>query len=274
VQITEYNVQPLAGIGKKDRALLSVVLRELSGIITVADTAILLGLSRSATAKLLGRWTKNGWLSRIRQGVYVPVPLESRTSDVTLDDPWVVAYELFKPGYIGGWSAAGYWDLTEQIFRTIVVFTTQRPRTRQQRIQYTDILIRTIQSEALFGLKPVWRGNSKIELSDPTRTVLDMLSNPAHGGGIRTTSEVLSNYMKSDKKDLGLLLSYAEILHNGAVYKRLGFILERQSPEEEHAIAICRSRLTAGNVKLDPNLPADKLVTRWRLWVPSQWIGE
>ena len=44
-----------------------------------------------------------------------------------LEDPWVIAAQLYGPCYIGGWSAAEYWDLTEQIFRTVVVMTMHRP---------------------------------------------------------------------------------------------------------------------------------------------------
>jgi len=43
----------------------------------------------------------------------VSVPLESRTADVPLEDPWLIAERLFAPCYIGGWSAAEYLDLTE-----------------------------------------------------------------------------------------------------------------------------------------------------------------
>jgi len=51
-------------------------------------------------------------------------------------------------------------------------------------------------------------------------------------------------------------------------------LLERLSPTDLEAIAQCRARLTTGNVKLDPKLPADKLITRWRLWIPSQWTKD
>jgi len=68
-----------------------------------------------------------------------------------------------------------------------------------------------------------------------------------------------------------LLMDYAGRLGNGAVFKRLGFILERLFPEELDAIAVCRVRMTKGKVKLDPSLAADNLMTAWQLWVPSAW---
>ena len=43
-------------------------------------------------------------MSRVRRGLYVSVPLESRTADVPLEDPWLIAERLFAPCYIGGWA--------------------------------------------------------------------------------------------------------------------------------------------------------------------------
>lgn len=267
-------MEPLKGLGKADRERLSAVLRATKGTVSVAQAAEVLRLPATPTAKMLARWAKAGWLSRVRRGLYVPVPLESRTSDVPLEDPWVIAAQLYGPCYIGGWSAAEYWDLTEQIFRTVVVVTVQRPRDRNPTIKQTDFLLRSVQEKALFGVKSVWRGQVKVDVSDPTRTMLDMLSDPQLGGGIRSTVDMLKNYLKSEKKDLALLLEYAKQLGNGAVYKRLGFLLEKFSPADQEAIARCRERLTTGNAKLDPALGTDKLATRWRLWVPQRWLGE
>jgi predicted transcriptional regulator of viral defense system len=267
-------MEPLKGLGKADRERLSAVLRATKGTVSVAQAAEVLRLSATPTAKMLARWAKAGWLSRVRRGLYVPVPLESRTSDVPLEDAWVIAAQLYGPCYIGGWSAAEYWDLTEQIFRTVVVMTVQRPRDRSPTIKQTDFLLRSVQEKALFGLKSVWRGQVKVDVSDPTRTMLDMLSDPQLGGGIRSTVDMLKNYLKSEKKDLALLLEYTSRLGNGAVFKRLGFLLEKFSPDDQEAIARCRERLTTGNAKLDPALETDKLVTRWRLWVPQRWLEE
>ncbi|MFQ5904501.1 MAG: type IV toxin-antitoxin system AbiEi family antitoxin domain-containing protein, partial [Candidatus Binatia bacterium] len=237
----------------------------------VEEAADILGVSSTDAAKMLARWTKNGWLSRIQRGLYVPVPLESRTPDVPLEDPWVIAERLFAPCYIGGWTAAEYWDLTEQIFRTVVVMTTQKPRNRTPAIKGTSFLLRTIPERALFGLKPVWRGQIKISFSDPTRTVLDMLNDPKLGGGLRSTTDILVSYLKSKDKNTTLLMEYADRLGNRAVFKRLGFLLERFVSVEENTIKECKTKLSTGNAKLDPALAADRLITRWRLWVPKGW---
>lgn len=264
----------ITGIGKVDRERLSSILRGTKGTVSVTDAAKILDLPRTNVAKMLSRWAKKGWLSRVRRGLYIPVPLESKTADISLEDAWLVAARLYEPCYIGGWSAAEYWDLTEQIFRTVVVITTQRPRNRTPLIKGTDFLLRTVSDKAMFGLKPVWRGQVKVNISDPTRTVLDMLNDPQLGGGIRSTVDMLENYLNSEKKDLELLINYADQLSNGAVFKRLGFLLELYAPEEQLSVKKCKERLSSGNAKLDPKLSGNKLITRWRLWVSKRWIEE
>lgn len=264
-------MKSLNGLGKADREHLSAVLRGTKGTISVAESAEILEMPGTSAAKLLSRWAQKGWLSRVRRGLYVPVPLESRTANPPLEDAWIIADKLYSPCYIGGWSAAEYWDLTEQIFRTVIVLTTQRPRKRKPTIKGTEFLLRTVQDKTMFGLKAVWRGQLKINVSDPTRTVLDMLSDPQLGGGLRSTIDMFRNYLSSENKELRLLIKYADQLGNGAVFKRLGFLLEKYAEKEQIFIEQCRERLTTGNTKLDPALKAKKLKTRWRLWVPERW---
>jgi len=267
-------MQLISGLGKLDRQRLASLIRGTKGTVSVKEAAAILEVSATEAAKMLARWASKGWLSRVRRGLYVPVPLESRTPDVPLEDPWIIANTLYPPCYIGGWSAAEHWGLTEQVFRTVVVVTTMLPRERKPVIKGTSFLLRTVPQEAMFGLKPVWRGQVKVSVSDPARTIVDVLADPALGGGIRSATDMLSAYLRSENRDTDLLTGYAARLGNGAVFKRLGFLLERLAPEEKEAIAVCLSRLTKGRAKLDPNLGADKLVTRWRLWMPGNWKVE
>jgi len=264
----------LAGLGKKSRAKLAKLLRDTKGTISVGQAAESLSLPPKNAAKTLAWWAMQGWLSRVRRGLYIPVSLEARTGDVALEDQLIVAERLFAPCYIGGWSAAEQWGLTEQIFRSILVMTTKKPRNRKSVIKGTTFVLRTILSESLFGTKPIWRGRVKVNVSDPSRTVLDLMDDPTLGGGLRPSVDVLQSYLGSEMKDLKLLVSYAERLGSGAAFKRLGFLLERFAPSELETIEACRTRITKGNSKLDSSLPADRLVTRWRLWVPEGWAKE
>lgn len=267
-------METISGLGKEDRKRLSAIVRQTKGTISVKEAADILKVSPADVAKMLSRWAKKGWLSRVRRGLYIPVPLESRTADIPVEDPWIIAERLYSPCYIGGWSAAEYWDLTEQIFRTVVVLTTQKPRNRAPVVKGISFLLRTISEKALFGTKTVWRGQVKVSVSDPSRTILDMLMDPKLSGGIRSTTDIFFNYLKSENKNIELLIEYAKRLNNGAIFKRLGFLLEKYALDQKVAIEECRSRLTKGYVELDPALKAERLITRWRLWVPESWAKE
>ncbi len=264
----------LAGIGKRSRERLNAILRGTRDTISVSEAATVLEMPRPDAARILARLAASGWISRVRRGLYVEVPPGSWTADVALEQPWVIAHRLFGPCYIGGFSAAEYWHLTDQMFRTLIVMTVRKPQDRKPVIKGQRFWLRTVRRKALFGLVREWRGGMKVPVSDPSRTMLDMLNDPVLGGGAFSTGEMLIEYLRTRKRSLPTLLDYAERLGNGAVFKRLGFFLEQLAPDERDAIAVCRAHLTTGTAKLDSTLPADKLVTRWRLRVPSGWEKE
>ncbi len=218
---------------------------------------------------LLARWLQNGWVTRIKRGAYISVPLEASTNEVPIEDPWIVASQIFAPCYIGGWSAAEYWDFTEQIYNSISVMTTKQPRKKEQTFKDIRFVLRTITKDRFFGTQNVWRGNVKVSVSDPTKTIVDMLDDPTIGGGIRPVTDMLYAYFKSEYADDKKLLGHSVQMKNGAIFKRLGFILEKKFSEKTDLIDACKVNLSAGNAKIDPNLSCVRLITRWRLWVPE-----
>jgi len=267
-----YSSSALSGLGKAARAQLAALLREATGTVTPAMAAEVLGLTRQDAARRLARWAAQGWLQRVRRGIYVPVPLESERADSVPEDAWVIADAAFAPCFISGWSAAEHWGLTEQVFRTVLVSTTRRPRHREEMIGSITFRLRTVGDRAFFGLKGIWRDRARVQVTDPSRTVVDLLCDPSFGGGLRSSVDMLQSYLASKEyRNIGQLVSYAQALGVGAVFKRLGYLLERLAPEEGAAIAQCARALTQGNARLDPSLPAQRLVTAWRLWLPEGW---
>lgn len=268
-------MKKLSGLGSLSRERLSKILRVSKGIITIGLVSSELNISRTSASKLLSWWNRQGWVYRIRRGVYIPVPLESSTSDPVIEDPWIVASHLFDPCYVGGWSAAGYWDLTEQIYQSIVIITTRKnKRKKSLAIGNTEFYVKSISGNIYFGYNGIWRGQVKVNVSDPSRTIIDMLSDTNLGGGIRPIYDIFINYMKSDNRDLHTLLEYASRINNRTIFKRLGFLLETRYPEELDFINECHSQISSGYSKLDPNLKADKLIAKWKLWIPNSWRGE
>src|SRR5258707_6291856 len=153
------------------RARLGAVLRTEKEVVSVDVTSETLGIERRAAAKLLSRWKQQGWLRRIGHGLYVPVPLDLAGSEQVIADPWVLVPALFDECYIGGWTAAHHWELTEQLFKDTVVFTTRRIVKRRITAQGVAFVLRQLSKKRLFGLKTLWRGSTKVSISDPARTL-------------------------------------------------------------------------------------------------------
>lgn len=261
----------LLGLGRLERERLSQLLRAIKVTASVAQAAITWRMHRSQAAKLLSWYQKKGWVRRIARGVYIAVPLSSPTAEVVPEEPFVIAEKLFSPCYIGGSSAANYWNLTEQIFQTITVMTEKLISNRKQIIANTKYVIHTIKPIYFFGLKTVWFDGVKVKVSDPTRTIIDMVMYPHFCGGIRFVEDVLKNYFQSNGKNVNLLINYLEKITNGAAIKRLGYLVEKNFPAETKLIDFCLYHLTKGYVKLSTAARCSRIVTRWRLWVPENW---
>ena len=258
---------------EKNRERLALVLRQGGDLITIDDATAALGIGRTEAAKLLGRWQGQGWLLRVRRGLYAAVPLTSRQDEQVIEDPWTLVPELFDPGYIGGASAAQHWDLTEQLFRPVFVFTARPVRQAHQTIQGTPFVVRHIPAARIFGMRTLWRGRVKLQISDPARTIIDMLDDPRTGGGIRHVADCLKAYLARDDADPKLLITYAEKIGNGAVFKRLGFLAERDGGPAS-LVSACAQRLTQGVVNLEPGQRSTTFLSQWRLRLPERWKAE
>jgi predicted transcriptional regulator of viral defense system len=250
------------------RARLSTVLRAAKEVVSVDVTCRTLGINRRAAAKLLSRWKQQGWLRRIGHGLYVPVPLDLAGSEQVIADPWVLVPTLFNQCYIGGWTAAHHWELTEQLFNETLVFTTRRVIEKRVVAQGAAFVLHNVKPKRFFGLKTLWRGSVKLSISEPARTLVDMIATPDVGGGIDHVGDCLGTYLATKTADRALLIQYASQFNNGAVFKRLGYLAETRLHDDKLA-AECRSRLTQGYAKLAPALPRKKLSTAWRLWLPT-----
>ncbi len=230
-----------------------------------------LNVSREQARWFLYSFSKQGWLSRVKRGYYVPVDLPSNMQTPPLEYPWAVATELFQPCYIAGWTACEYLDLTEQIFNTVLILTTKQQPKKEYDLNGTKYLLHTIQEPMVFGTKTVWQGQTKVQVSDPSKTIIDMFYKPAYGGGIRQVVEFYKNYLDSKHKNINLLIDYALKFNKGVVFKRLGFITEKFFPQEKAIIAVALKNLSAGYSNLDIKLPRDQLVSKWHLWISNSW---
>jgi len=255
-----------SGISAANRRRLEQLHRGSKGPVTVREAAHILGIDATTTARLLAHWCAHGWIQRARRGLYVLVPLGAAGRVGVVADPWIFIARAFAPCYIGGWSACEHWDLTEQIFREVVVITSKPVRPRRGEIGGARYLARVIAPKQLFGTRRVWRDQTPVDVSDPSRTIIDILDVPALGGGIRHVADVVRAYFASEHRNDRHLVEYGRRLGNQTVFKRLGFLVERLGIEAADLLAECQRAKTTGYARLDPSGQArGRLVRRWGL---------
>jgi len=254
--------EDLGGIGKLARKRLAEVMKHFKGCFKASDVSDCLQIPKAKARSLLAHWSKNGWLQRIRPGVYLPVELAAESSNDVVVDPWVVATQLYPPCYIGGWSACEYWGFTDQIFSSIVVLTAKRVNGKEQMAGNMTFLIKKQDSEKMFGLKTVWKESIKAQVSDPHKTIIDLLDDPVLAGGIRSLSDMLQKYFQSEHLNIATLLEYADLMKNKTIFKRLGYLLSILIPTEIALIDQCKARISQGNSQIDPSSKGNRLIKK------------
>jgi predicted transcriptional regulator of viral defense system len=260
-------MSPRAGISGKGRAELAAVLGDGKRFVTPGDVVSSLGVDAGSAAGRLARWAAEGWVRRVRRGLYIAVPVDASNPAAWSEDALLVAAAVWSPCYFTGWTSAGHWALTEQVFRTTVLKTTGRVRAANVRLLEHDYLVAHAVDDALaWGMKSDRRGESRLRFADPARTVIDILDSPRLAGGIRHAAEITETFL--DDHDAAVLIDYGDRLGNRAVFKRLGFIVDALGIVRPELEAACRERVSAGISALDPDGPeGGKRVMRWGLRV-------
>ncbi|MFN8669438.1 MAG: type IV toxin-antitoxin system AbiEi family antitoxin domain-containing protein [Gemmatimonadaceae bacterium] len=252
---------------KAELARLTEVARD--GLVSIEDAPGALGLSRQDAAVRLARLTTAGWLARIKRGLYYVLPVDAADSRrTTYPDPWALASRAFEPCYVGGWTAAEHWGLTEQLFKSTFVATAASLRSRQQVLLGLEFELALVQPDRMAGLRSEWRGSSRVLVSGAERTLMDGFREPAWLGGIRHALDCLRRYLEvNGGSGVVLLVQEAMTSGNAPARKRLGFLLEEAGIAGD-TLAPLREGLTKGLVRLDPAMEKEgRISRRWGLLV-------
>lgn len=266
---TEYSKRRrTAGLSSREREIIDHLIAAEKVTVSSAALTELGGISRTEANQTLSRLYRKGWLRRVKRGVYVVVPPGSIGPDPPVQDAWSLAMQLFSPCFISGWSAAEYWDLTEQIFNSVVVVTARAQRRAISTYAGVTFRTRSLGERRMFGTARKWFGSSQVEIADSHRTIIDILDIPELGGGGRHTLDIVGAYWRSGRADPERLLEYARRFERGTVFKRLGYTAERAGVVDADWLEHCRVGISRGISKLDPRGPDQgRILTRWNLKV-------
>jgi len=246
----------LAAIAAKEKRVFSI------------EDAIPYWSSPHQARKALSRLQRNGWIERLERGLYLIVPLEAGPERRWTEDPLVLAAQMAPEGVIAYWTASHYWGMTEQVPRTTFVQITNR-RSRPKisllgmRFQFVTIVWRK-----LFGETRQSGDGMEFKITDREKTIVDACDRPDLSGGILQIAQTLETGepLEWEKVD-----AYLQRMKSGAIYKRLGFLIERleiELPSKEQMLSQWRAAITEGIADLEPGRGRKgRIESRWRIRV-------
>lgn len=259
------------GIGHRYRDKLANVTKVAGGIITVKIVSETLDVPSQEAGRILSRWNQHGWAKRIKRGVYIPITVDDLTGESSIEDPWILANRLFSPGYIGGFSAVKHWDFSEQLFEITTFFTSKKVKDRHPVIGNTRFQLKTVLPYKVFGTQSVWRDNVKVLVSDPSKTIIDILDDPTIVGGMRIVKDIFHEYQESKFFNFDMLVNYAEKMNNRTILKRLGFLMEKTGHYDLVEKNDLLNRISTGYSLFDPGVKNPSIVRKWNLRIPTIW---
>jgi predicted transcriptional regulator of viral defense system len=255
----------LKTLGPRLAFLVAELYERQKTIFSNQDVEAITGLSPNSARGLANRLVARGLATRLKPGLFILVPAELGHERDYLGDPYVVATEIVggKDHFISHSSAMDIHQMVTQ--PQFVVYTTTTQSVRPHSVLGTEFRFVRCKPEHLFGAINHWATKTrKIRVSDLERTVIDGLRQSEYCGGF---SEVAKGFwMRRQDMDVKKLVEYALMLDIGALYRRLGYLLELFETKETGQLELLRKKLTATYALLDPMLSAEgKFIARWRL---------
>lgn len=268
----DINTKLTKSLGPKSANFILALYDQGKAIFTNDEAASLLKMEHKSLQKFLSPLVKKGILNRIIPGLYTIVPFDLGTTTEFMGNPYVVAREIVRrkqkgqdPQYfISHASAFELYQMVTQPHMDVYVTTTKQIKEKIS-VQGTEFHFVTCKKTDFFGFKKHWVSKTELVLvSDLERTIIDGLKIPEYCGGIPEIAKGL--WIKRKEINFDRLCEYAERINSGAVYRRLGYLLEVYKLGSIQHIERLQKKMTDSYQLFDPTQVAEgKYYSRWKL---------
>lgn len=254
-------------LGPLEAELLFTLERGGRRVFDLEEAKKILNCSDEVLRKILHRLTLKGRIQRIKRGYYILVPARAGYQTSWTEHVFSFLNGILDEYYVGYWTALNYWQMTEQIPRTIFIAT----RKRRRDFTYNNIVpihFVKVSSHKFFGWTKEKMGDVEFRISDREKTIVDSLDLLQYAGGISEVAKGIRTNLDWEKMGI-----YTERLRNKSVPKRLGYLIELLELKiEEKILEQLRYSISSGYSWLDPTAPKRILKTdsKWRLKINVQ----
>lgn len=235
------------GLSERESQALARLTSQHNEIFRINELADALDTTYDSAKTTAARLENNGWVTRLKPGVYLVVPLAAGENSQYTAHEFVIASHLVDPMYVGFWSALGFHGFTEQVPRSVFVATTKRLQDRP--VHDVEYYLITLAERKFFGAEQFAIGGHTVSIATPEKTLADCADLPQHCGGIRELAKGIRS--GPDGYDPEVLMEYARRIGNGAAIKRLVYLMDHYEipvPDRERIEAA----FTQGTSPLDP----------------------
>ncbi len=239
-----------ASLSRREVALLAGWERERRVSVTLDDIRRTVGaaVARDVASRLVAKKA----LERIGAGRYLVRPLRTLSRPTSASAPVQAAVLLQgEPYHLGGLWALTFHRLTEQQYVSVLdAFVARRHTSR--RLGGARLAFHRVSSSRLgYGSVATDIEGMSVQLSDPERTLIDLLDFPAlAGGGSQALGMVKQTLPRVDRAKL---VEYAARGARSSTCKRLGVLLERAGTAPRRLAEVHRRVLKTKSVlSMDP----------------------
>ncbi len=232
--------------------------------------------ARRPTASALRHQADAGRLLKIRRGLYLTIPRGSDAGSVDID-PFVVAGRLAPDAVVAYHGALQFFGKARTPSRLITCFATRRVRPFAFRgFEYVPVLMpppaRDL-AELASGIETGQRQGMAVRVTSLSRTLVDVLDAPRHGGG---WDEIWWSLALIDELDLDFVVLYTIRLGCALTAARVGFYLEQH--RDRLAVAgryldALRRHAPHQPLYLDQRREPGRLVSGWNLIVSERLLN-
>jgi len=254
-------------LSNKDSKLIGKVIVKYGDIVTAGSLLKIFQKEYSdfAARNRIHQLKKNGWLVRVKQGLYVVVSdIASRSiSNVSL---LRIAQALNNKSYISMDYALNYYNMFDQYTKILVSITTTR--TKQYEFQKIIFKFAKIANNYYFGFSKKRIEGKLVNIADLEKAIIDYLYLYKTSYVFSLILEKLTNY-KNDF-DFEKMQNYA-LRYNITIQRKVGFLLDAIGANSQKLFNKARQD-NKGYSRFSKN--SKKFNSKWRLYYDDRIIKQ